>query len=319
MTTRTDGRTAHLVAYGFDPDHPELVATLARMRHGRETDFHTIASSLRAAGRQRRSGPGEVAVVDGAQSGQLAMGDAIGLIHRAGGRAFLAHPLVLEPDPGRLEELVSQLKLDGLDGIEAVYAEFSVEQQGELVGLARKHDLLVCAGTDYHGIDGLGSRSLGIEMPHAEWLRFRSAVLDGPGLAGPAPASATPPTASTPDEPDGPGPRVRLRPFVLRIVLPAVAALVLLLITLWALLLPSFEQTLLERKRELTRELTESAWSILAAYEAEERAGMLTREEAQAAAADVVSELRYGQDRRDYFWNPGHAAEDGDASVSSRP
>ena len=89
---------------------------------------------------------------------------------------------------------------------------------------------------------------------------------------------------------------------MLRVVLPAVAALALFLIAFWGLILPSFEQTLVERKREMIRELTNSAWSVLAAYEADERAGTLTREEAQAAAAGVVAQLRYGEDRLDYFW-----------------
>ena len=88
----------------------------------------------------------------------------------------------------------------------------------------------------------------------------------------------------------------------MRVVLPAVAALALFLIAFWGLIVPSFEQTLIDRKREMIRELTNSAWSVLAAYEADERAGKLTREEAQAAAAGVVAELRYGEDRLDYFW-----------------
>ncbi len=316
LTARLDGRMAHLVAYGFDPTHPELLATLARMRHGRDTDFHTLTSSLRAAGRHRQADSAATPAVEAANDGHLDVGDAIALIQRAGGRAFLAHPLVLEPDLDALEVLVVGLKGRGLDGIEAVYDEFNEEQRALLTALARRHDLLVCAGTDYHAIEGLGSRALGIEMPHAEWLRFRSAVLDGPGLVeqGPdgapsgqgahagqgAPAGQAAHAARV--EPPESALHAPRRPFVVRVVLPAAAALVLFLVALWVLVLPSFEQTLLERKREMIRELTNSAWSVLAAYEADERSGLLTREEAQAAAARVISELRYGEDRLDYFW-----------------
>jgi PAS domain S-box-containing protein len=71
---------------------------------------------------------------------------------------------------------------------------------------------------------------------------------------------------------------------------------------LYGLILPSFEQTLVERKRELIRELTNSAWSVLAAYEQDVQEGILTRPEAEAAAASVIGRLRYGDERLDYFW-----------------
>ena len=301
LTTQHRGRILHLVAYGFDPEDIELRATLASMRQHRGVDSHSIEGSLRAAGTPPATAADRAA--SSAPDGELETGAAIALLHRAGGRAFLAHPLVYERDIAELEHLVAELASVGLDGLEAIYQEFAADDREALRQLARRHDLLVSAGTDYHGVKGLGSSALGIEMPSEEWLRFRAAVLDGPGLAQPAPAPRPPdrrPVAAT-DHAGGAG-RFRRRSFVLRIVLPAVAAMALVLLALWGLLLPSFEQTLIERKREMIRELTNSAWSVLAAYEADERAGLLTREEAQAAAAAVVGELRYGEDRLDYFW-----------------
>ena len=58
----------------------------------------------------------------------------------------------------------------------------------------------------------------------------------------------------------------------------------------------------MERKRELIRELTNSAWSILASYERDERNGLFTREQAQAQAITRVEALRYGEEGKDYFW-----------------
>ncbi len=302
LTTRHEGRILHLVAYGFDPDHPDLLATLASMRAHRGADTHTIQGSLRAASTSTSDAP--LQGVSSAFDGELELAAAIALLHRAGGRAFLAHPLVYERDMRELEQLVVELQAAGLDGIEAVYDEFSPDERESLRALAARRDLLVSAGTDYHGVKGLGSSALGIGMPQADWLRFRAAVLDGPGLSKEAPAPTSPAgdrPASTGELPGSPN-RFRRRPFVLRIVLPAVAAMALVLVALWVVIVPSFEQTLVERKREMIRELTNSAWSVLAAYEADERAGVLTHEEAQAAAASVVAELRYGEDRRDYFW-----------------
>jgi len=301
LTTNLDGRLAHLVAYGFDPDHPELRSTLASMHPARDADVHTIAGSLRRAGGRRAAGTASSAVVSTAPDGTLDIGDAIALIHRAGGRAFLAHPLHLQSDLGRLEAEIVRLKAMGLDGIEAIYAEFSADEQAGLRQLARNHELLVSAGTDYHGIDGFGSLELGIDMPADDWARFRDAIFSGPGFSDASPHTDGVASASTTDPADDRR-RSGTRSFALRVALPAVAALALFLIALWGLILPSFEQTLVERKREMIRELTNSAWSVLAAYQHDEETGLLTRGEAQVAAAGVIEELRYGPDGLDYFW-----------------
>ncbi len=55
-------------------------------------------------------------------------------------------------------------------------------------------------------------------------------------------------------------------------------------------------------KREMIKELTNSAWSILSKYESDERDGLLTREEAQNTARSRIQYLRYGDENKDYFW-----------------
>ncbi|MEX1296185.1 MAG: DUF294 nucleotidyltransferase-like domain-containing protein [Candidatus Limnocylindrales bacterium] len=297
LTTQHEGRIIHLVAYGFDPEHPELTATLASMRAHRSVDTQSIEGSIRAAGGSDHHDDDSAA-----PDGRLEIGAAIELLHRAGGKVFLAHPLVYDRDLAALESFVLDLRAKGLDGIEAIYEEFEPDQRQALRNLAARNDLLVSAGTDYHAVRGLGSEALAIEMPHEDWVRFRASVIDGPGLAPKAPPAEGERAVPVSAEPPGSPGHFSRRPFVLRVVLPAVAALALFLIAFWGLILPSFEESLTERKREMIRELTNSAWSVLAAYEAEERAGNLTREAAQAAAAGVVSQLRYGEDGLDYFW-----------------
>ena len=88
----------------------------------------------------------------------------------------------------------------------------------------------------------------------------------------------------------------------MRIFLPTLIVIALFLAMIWGIILPSFEQTLLDRKRELIRELTNSAWSILASYERDEQSGLLTREQAQALAITRIEALRYGPEGKDYFW-----------------
>lgn len=92
------------------------------------------------------------------------------------------------------------------------------------------------------------------------------------------------------------------RKYILRILLPTGLVLILFVAFLFGMLLPDVERGLMDRKRELIRELTRSAASVLKEYHAEETAGRMSREEAQAAAAMRVRDLRYGPDAKDYFW-----------------
>jgi signal transduction histidine kinase len=86
------------------------------------------------------------------------------------------------------------------------------------------------------------------------------------------------------------------------IVLPVVLTVVLFVATIFFLILPLLESGMLAGKRETIRELTATAHSLLAGLEAQERAGRLTREEAQAQAIALLRELRYGPELKDYFW-----------------
>lgn len=87
-----------------------------------------------------------------------------------------------------------------------------------------------------------------------------------------------------------------------RTVLPAFLAIFLFSGVVFLYLLPSLDRVVMDQKRLMIRELTESAWNILARFEAEEEAGRLTRDQAQAAAISQVRNLHYGQQSKDYFW-----------------
>ena len=92
------------------------------------------------------------------------------------------------------------------------------------------------------------------------------------------------------------------RMFILKILLPAVLALALFVISLYQFVIPQFENIILDRKREMIRELTTSAWHVLDSYHREQRAGRMTEEEAKTAAVWQVHHLRYGDEGKDYFW-----------------
>lgn len=76
---------------------------------------------------------------------------AVKLILRAGGVPILAHPLLYGMSDDRLEELVAELKEEGLAGLEAVYSTYNSAEERKMKALAKKYDLLISGGSDFHG------------------------------------------------------------------------------------------------------------------------------------------------------------------------
>ncbi|OQY60551.1 MAG: phosphatase [Desulfobacteraceae bacterium 4572_88] len=78
---------------------------------------------------------------------------AIEIIRKAGGVAVLAHPVLLKsPDESlSVESLVRDLAEMGLRGIEVFYPEHSAHHMALYTEMARRYDLLMTGGTDFHG------------------------------------------------------------------------------------------------------------------------------------------------------------------------
>jgi len=93
-----------------------------------------------------------------------------------------------------------------------------------------------------------------------------------------------------------------MKRLILRTALPAFLAIGLFSGVVFFFFIPSLNRAVMDQKRLMIRELTESSWNILARFEAEQRAGRLTLEEAQNAAVEQVRSLHYGQEGKDYFW-----------------
>lgn len=87
-----------------------------------------------------------------------------------------------------------------------------------------------------------------------------------------------------------------------RILLPAFLTVALFVGTIFMLILPKMEARMMADKRQMIRELTETAWSILDAHHQREASGVMSREQAQADATRLLRELRYGPENKDYYW-----------------
>jgi len=107
----------------------------------------------------------------------LSAGRALALVHAAGGVASLAHPFLSSglPASGGIEMFVGRLVAQGLDAIEVHHPRHKRTQRQRLGQLARRYQLLVTGGSDFHGPSKpdavLGA--FGIERERFEELRAR--------------------------------------------------------------------------------------------------------------------------------------------------
>lgn len=92
------------------------------------------------------------------------------------------------------------------------------------------------------------------------------------------------------------------KPFSKRIVLPTIITIILFISAIFFIIIPAIEKNSMDHKREMIRELTNSAWNILAKLHDDEQKGLISREQAQHQAIEQIRSLHYGQEVKDYFW-----------------
>ena len=94
----------------------------------------------------------------------------------------------------------------------------------------------------------------------------------------------------------------RFKGFFLSIIIPVLLTIFLFIISIFIIIIPEFEQNIINRKREMLRELTNSTVSILSKLNIDEQASLLSKDEAQKQAINKIEFLRYGKENKDYFW-----------------
>lgn len=92
---------------------------------------------------------------------KLQAAEAIRLIDAAGGITVLAHPIQTRHigEAGseefyiNIEKIISQLKTQGIGGLECWHPDQDKAQTERFIGLADRYDLSVTRGSDFHGAD----------------------------------------------------------------------------------------------------------------------------------------------------------------------
>lgn len=90
--------------------------------------------------------------------------------------------------------------------------------------------------------------------------------------------------------------------FFIRIILPTLLGFLLFTILIFALMIPSVKENMLDRKREMISELTNTAWSTISEYHQKEIEETLSTGQAQVEAINRIKNMRYGEEGKDYFW-----------------
>jgi predicted metal-dependent phosphoesterase TrpH len=172
--------SVHVLAYDFDLDSPAIHALCLRHQQRRLMRNHAIIEKLSRLGMtiseeelikmgEKTVGRPHIAqlmikkgyvssikeafnrfIGDGKpcyDAGQgISVEETIEIIHQGKGKAFIAHPHLLE-HANRIKDL---LKLP-FDGIECHYAKFSADQSRRWIQTAKEKGWLISGGSDFHG------------------------------------------------------------------------------------------------------------------------------------------------------------------------
>jgi predicted metal-dependent phosphoesterase TrpH len=181
LSVSEEGIDVHLLAYGFDPTDPALVAAVARFREGRHERARKILSRLKGLGIRISLEEVEEIAHGGAlgrphvaeallRAGhvetfneafqrflghhapayvpkpRVTLEEASSIVKDAGGVTILAHPGTLNRD-----HLIPAWARRGLDGIEVWHSKHDAVAVDRYRGFAQLHGLLMTGGSDYHG------------------------------------------------------------------------------------------------------------------------------------------------------------------------
>ncbi len=208
MSSRFEGHDVHVLGYGLDHTAPSLLKKLGELQESRRKRVGLICEKLKAVGVALE--PAEVLVEAGGKSvgrkhvarallkkglvrtldeafnkylgqgspanvaaNEMTPSDAARLILDHGGVPSLAHPGFLE-DPALAERILDQAPIRAVE----VYHRYrSATRHLRFLDLARRRNLRITGGSDYHGDENPKNGSLGaFRCPPADWKQLENAL-----------------------------------------------------------------------------------------------------------------------------------------------
>lgn len=206
FTTEAQDTELHILGYFINHSDPKLLEAIGRMQKGREKRIYKICEKLKSLGVELD--PEKVFAIAGHRAAgrphvaralieagyvrdmreafnryldfhgpayvshyKLSPEEAVKMVAAAGGVAVFGHPAVSNCD-----EIIPDLMVAGLRGIEAYYSGHDQGQTQHYLNLAKKYGLLVTGGTDYHGTRSGREIDLGtITVPDEAVEKLRAA------------------------------------------------------------------------------------------------------------------------------------------------
>jgi predicted metal-dependent phosphoesterase TrpH len=202
LSCRRNGHSVHLLAYMFDPDHPELATQTQAIRDSRVDRAREMVAKLAGLGTgvtweqvTAIAGDGVIGrphiaramvaagVVDSFDDAftpewigpggrahvhryALDPAQAVRIVGAAGGVCVLAHPFAQARGWLVPEDLITELTTVGLAGVEVAHPDHSEAERKQLAGLVAKLGLVATGGSDDHGQltgDRIGAESTGAD------------------------------------------------------------------------------------------------------------------------------------------------------------
>lgn len=88
----------------------------------------------------------------------------------------------------------------------------------------------------------------------------------------------------------------------LRIILPAICSILLFCSVIFIIVIPTIKSSIITKKREKIKELTNVAWNTLVQIEKQAQISGQSKNKAQQYAKEHIRKLLYGKEMKDYFW-----------------
>jgi 3',5'-nucleoside bisphosphate phosphatase len=208
LTAEHEGDELHFLGYFIDTESPQLLAEIAQFQSVRQDRIREMVSRLNQLhlplsadsvfqlANCRSPGRPHVAraLVNAGLCGSLdeafdrflkknrpawvpkfkmSAGEAIELIHRAGGVAVLAHPGL-----NRSDDVIPEMVKAGMDGIECFHSKHSNPTAQYYVRIAEHYQILITGGSDCHG-QSKGRPLIGtvrLPYPYVARLKERAAL-----------------------------------------------------------------------------------------------------------------------------------------------
>lgn len=195
LTAEFGEHELHILGYGFDTQHPRLLAEMAKFQTVRQNRIREMVARInelgvplevnsvfelancRAPGRPHVARAlvkaGQCASLDEAferflkrhrpawvPKAKMSALEAITLIHEAGGVAVMAHPGL-----NKCDEVIPELVKAGLDGIECYHTKHTNNTAAHYLNITKQYGLLVTGGSDCHGLSKGKPLIGGIKLP----------------------------------------------------------------------------------------------------------------------------------------------------------